>query len=287
MDIRFLDSFVAVMDCGSIAGAARRLNLSAAGVTQRLRALESSLGHPLVARVGRTVGPTASGLAILPHARAMIEQARDLRAIAARDEPAGQIRVGATASSLTGLMPGIIARVGARYPRIEYFIRPGASADLYQAVHAGDLDAALIVKPQFAIPKSMGWRTLRREPLVLIAPRGTRLDDPHRVIRSHRFIRYDRNQWGGQIVDRYLTENGLKVSEWLELDALDAIAALVDRGLGVAILPDWSPPWPAGLRLETALLKEGGTRHTGVLWNIPGPRITAVNAFVQACQEQG
>jgi hypothetical protein len=27
-------------------------------------------------------------------------------------------------------------------------------------------------------------------------------------------------------------------------DALDAIAVLVDRGLGVSILPDWAPPWP-------------------------------------------
>lgn len=126
MDIRFLESFVTVADCGSIAEAARRLNLTPAAVAQRQRTLEQDLGHSLVTRVGRTVRPTASGLAVVKHARALIESAR-LRAIATNGEPAGQLRLGATATSLTGLLPDIIARLSTRYPRIEYFIRPSSS----------------------------------------------------------------------------------------------------------------------------------------------------------------
>lgn len=283
MDIRFLESFVTVADCGSIAEAARRLNLTPAAVAQRLRSLEQDLGQALVTRVGRNVRPTASGQAVLSHARNLIVATRDLRAIAANDEPAGQLRLGATATSLTGLLPKIIARLRARYPRIEYFIRPASSVDLYHAVLAGELDAAVIVQPQFQIPKATGWLMLRNEPLVLIAPEGVRLDDPHTIITSHPFIRYDRNQWGGQIVDRYLRQHALKVHEWLELDALDAIAALVSRGLGVAIVPDWAPPWPDGLRLNKKLLPDGGARQSGVLWNKSTPRIPAVRAFVEMC----
>jgi DNA-binding transcriptional LysR family regulator len=283
MDIRFLESFVAVADCGSIAEAARRLNLTPAALAQRLRALEQDLGHSLVTRVGRTVRPTASGLAVLHHAREVIEGARALRAIAANDEPAGLLRLGATATALTGLMPDIISRLSGRYPRIEFFIRPGSSADLYHGVLAGDLDAALIVRPQFPMPKSTDWLTLRQEPLVLIAPEGIGLDDPHAAIERHPFIRYDRNQWGGQIVDRYLRQHRLKVREWLELDALDAIAALVNRGIGVAIVPDWAPPWPDRLRLQKRLLEGGGVRQTGVLWSRSGARTAAVQAFVGIC----
>lgn len=283
MDIRFLESFVTVADCGSIAEAARRLNLTPAALAQRLRCLEQDLGQALVTRVGRTVRPTASGLAVLSHARDLIEGTRDLRAIAANDEPAGQLRLGATATSLTGLLPEIIARLSARYPRIEYFVRPASSVDLYHAVLAGDLDAAIIVRPQFQMPKATGWLVLRNEPLVLIAPEGVALDDPQAVIAQHPFIRYDRNQWGGQIVDRYLRQHALKVREWLELDALDAIAALVSRGLGVAIVPDWAPPWPAGLRLGKKILPGGGGRQSGVLWSRSGPRMPAVQAFVDIC----
>lgn len=285
MDIRFLESFIVVADCGSIAEAARRLNLTPAALSQRLRTLEQDLDHSLVIRVGRTVQPTASGLAVLGHARKLIEAARDLRAIAAQDEPAGQLRLGAVATSLTGLLPDIIARLRERHPRIEYFIQPAASVDLYHGVIAGELDAALIVRPQFAMPKSAGWITLRQEPLVLIAPMGIKADDPKRMIETHPFIRYDRNQWGGQIVDRYLRTNVLKVQEWLELDALDAIAGLVSRGLGVAIVPDWAPPWPNNLHLRKIALPKAGGRETGVLWNLSGARIAAIQAFVQACSD--
>ncbi|HEY0121387.1 MAG TPA: LysR family transcriptional regulator [Rhizobium sp.] len=285
MDIRFLESFVTVADCGSIAEAARRLNLTPAAVAQRLRSLEQDLGQSLVARVGRTVRPTASGLAVLPHARTLIEGARELQAIAANDEPAGQLRLGVIATSLTGLLPEIIARLSERYPRIEYFIEPGSSVDMYHGVLNGAFDAAMIVRPQFPMPKSTSWLTLREEPLVLIAPEGVALDDPHAVIANHPFIRYDRNQWGGQIVDRYLSKHNLKIREWVELDALEAIAALVNRGLGVAIVPDWAPPWPEGLRLGKKRLPEAGGRQTGIVWSLSGPRSPAIRAFVDICAE--
>lgn len=283
MDIRFLESFVTVAECGSIAEAARRLNLTPAALAQRLQSLEQTLGQPLVMRAGRTVRPTSSGLAILPHARALIEAARDLASIAADDEPAGQLRLGATATSLTGLLPEIVGKLSSRYPRVEYFVRPGASIELYHAVLSGKVDAALIVQPQFAIPKSTDWLAMRGEPMVLIAPEGTPLDDPHAVITGNPFIRYDRNQWGGSIVDRYLRQNQLKVQELLELDALDAIAALVNRGLGVAIVPDWAPPWPEGLKLAKKVLIDAGIRQIGVFWNRSGPRNVVVQAFVDIC----
>lgn len=282
MDIRFLETFITVADCGSIAEAARRLNRTPAAIAQRLRALEQDLGHPLVMRSGRTIQPTAEGLAILGHARALVEGARDLRALAAQDVPTGQLRLGATATALTGLLPSIIMDLSASYPALEYFVQPGSSADLYHRLLEGDLDAAIIVRPQFAIPKSVGWLTIRDEPLVFITRQDAAPDDPHPAIRQSRFIRYDRNQWGGQLVDRYLRDHGLAVREWLELDALDAIAASVDKGLGVAIVPDWAPPWPEGLRLRKTLLP-GYMRHTGVIWRLSGARQAAVSAFVRAC----
>lgn len=285
MDTRFLESFVAVVDCGSIAEAARRLNLTPAALAQRLRTLEQNLGHSLVMRAGRHVRPTASGLAILEPTRRLIENARDLRAIAALDVPAGQLRLGAIATSLTGLLPEIIARLRDRHPRIEYYIRPDSSVNLYHGVVEGELDAAMMVLPQFTVPKSTGWITLRHEELVLIAPCDLINDDIHELLTNHPFIRYDRNQWGGQIVDRYLRQNGIKVQEWLELDALDAISGMVSRGLGVAIVPDWSPPWPEGLRLRKHYLPEAGGRQVGVLWNRSGARIAALQAFVAACED--
>lgn len=284
MDTRFLETFMIVAECGSIAEAARRLNMTSAAVAQRLRALEAELGQTLVVRAGRTVRPTAAGNAVQLHAPDLLRAARDLRSIAANDQPAGQLRIGATATALTGIVPDVIASLRTRYTQIDYFLQPGSSAELYRAVLDGKLDVALIIQPPFPVPKAFDWTTMRQESLLLIAPEGLAISDVHSTIIGQPFIRYDRSQWGGQVVDRYLRRHSLVVQEWAELDALEAIAALVNRGLGVALVPDWPPPWPEGLNLQKVLVADGELRCMGVLSANSGPRVAVAQVFVQACK---
>src|SRR5260370_1832749 len=87
MDTRFLDSFVTVVDSGSIAEAARRLKLTPTAVAQRIRALESEIGVDLVVRSGRTVQPTEAGAAILARARMFLGEVRDLKSLPAPHIP--------------------------------------------------------------------------------------------------------------------------------------------------------------------------------------------------------
>ena len=69
MDTRFLQSFVTVVECGSMAEAARRLDLTPAAIAARIRTLEEDMGVPLVERSGRVVKPTQAGLQILDQSR--------------------------------------------------------------------------------------------------------------------------------------------------------------------------------------------------------------------------
>src|SRR5215467_13641319 len=85
MDTRFLDSFVAVVDNGSIAEAARRLNLTPTAVAQRIRTLEIEVGSRLIIRSGRTVRSTEAGVAILDRARSVLGDIRDLKSVGASD----------------------------------------------------------------------------------------------------------------------------------------------------------------------------------------------------------
>src|SRR5262249_16053458 len=131
MDTRFLESFITVVDNGSVAEAARRLNLTPAGVAKRVRALEGEIGARLVIRSGRTVRPTEAGAAILGRARDFLEEARDLKSIAANDRPSGELRVAASQSVLFGLLPGILTLLTKKYPEIEVHITRGAAAEIY------------------------------------------------------------------------------------------------------------------------------------------------------------
>src|SRR5262249_61897569 len=79
MDTRFLETFLMVVENGSIAEAARRLNLTSAAVALRLQTLERDIGAHLLFRSGRTVRPTEAGRAILRRARNFLRDMRDLK----------------------------------------------------------------------------------------------------------------------------------------------------------------------------------------------------------------
>ena len=288
MDTQFLETLKIVIDSGSFAEAGRQLNLTPAAVAQRVRAVEVEIGTALVSRFGRTVQPTAAGAAITARIGSLLGQVRDLKARAAGELVIGELRLGAIATAVTGLIPQVLKDLTARHPQIEVYVMPGTSGDLYQRVTDGDLEVAVIVQPSFEDPKTLAWRTLREEPLVVIAPAGLPMDDPHALLMQQPFIRYDHNHWGGRLADNYLRQAGIRPRERFELDALDAIAVLVDRGLGVSLVPDWAPPWPAGLSLNKTLAPmPGHTRHIGVVWRRASARTGLINAFLDETQPLG
>ena len=137
MDTRFLESFVCVVELGSIAAAARRLDLTPASVAQRLRSLEADIGSQLVVRSGRTVKPTIAGTRVMAHAHNVLREERDLRSAAsATDLPAGPLRLGTTPTGMTGMLPPILKDWIARYPAVEVYIEPAATVLLHARVLA-------------------------------------------------------------------------------------------------------------------------------------------------------
>jgi DNA-binding transcriptional LysR family regulator len=282
MDTKFLDSFVTVVDHGSIAEAARRLNLTPGAVAQRVRALEHEIGARLLIRSGRTVKPTEAGAAILSRTRSFLREVRDIKSVAAGDVPSGQLRLGAFQTALSGLLPNIVASMAVKYPQVELYLVRASPPELYAKVLAGDLDASVILQPPFAIPKACAWLMLGEEPFIVLTPASLRARNPHAVLASEPFIRLDRAAWTGRMVDRYLRQTGIRPRERFELDALEAVAVMVDRGLGVSLVPDWAPPWPEGLSIRKMPLPGRGiTRRIGVIWTRASDRLRLVHAFLE------
>jgi len=282
MDTRFLETFLLAIDNGSIAEAARRLNLTAAAVAKRIRALENDIGAPLVRRSGRTIRPTRAGMAIIEHAKRFLAQARDFKSLAATDHPSGELRLGAFQSALTGLLPDILKSIGKKYPQIEVHIMRGTHEQLYGKVIEGELDAAIIVLPPFAIPKGFDWRLLREEPLTVLASSSVASRDAHAILASEPFIRLTRNSWTGRLVDLYLRKAGIEPLERIEIGGVEAITVMVDRGLGVSLLPDWAPPWPEGLSLVKLSVPDASfTRRIGLIWARASLRLPLVHALLE------
>ena len=282
MDTQFLNTFVVVADRGSMAAAARVLNITPAAVAQQIRTLERELGAPLIARAGRTVSLTEEGSRILQRARDLLRDVADMRSVANDSEVSGELRLGACPTALAGMLPDILARMVDAFPQINVYIRPGYSAELYRAVETGELDAAVVLQAPYNLPKTCDWQLLREEPLVMIAPARLAGRDPHALLRSEPLIRYDRNQWGGRVADDYLRRAGIVPRERFELNGLNAIAVMVDRGLGVSLVPDWARPWPEGLDLvRIPLPLPSEPRRIGMVWSRSTVRIRLVTVLLQ------
>ncbi|APG05033.1 LysR family transcriptional regulator [Luteibacter rhizovicinus DSM 16549] len=282
METQFLNTFITVADHGSMAAAARLLNITPAAVAQQIRTLEREIGATLIARVGRTVSVTEEGSRILQRSRDVLRNVADLRSVANESGVSGELRLGACPTALAGMLPDVLARMVETFPRINVFIKPGYSVDLYNDVEKGDLDAAVVLQAPFPLPKTCEWQLLREEPLIVLAPRALAGRDPHELLATEPLIRYDRNQWGGRQADDYLRAHGIVPRERFELNALNAIAVMVDRGLGVSLVPDWAKPWPEGLDLvRMPLPNSSEPRRIGIVWSRSSVRVRLVTVLLQ------
>jgi DNA-binding transcriptional LysR family regulator len=239
MDLAFLESLIHVVESGSIAQAARIQHLTSAAVRQRVNALERELGISLLTRSGHTCVPTSACNALLPRARNLVRDGLMLRDDVDATGLSGTLRIGAISTALTGLMPKALHALAKKVPKLTPFLKPGSSSELYNAVVAGELDAAITVSPPFALPKTIVATTLRREPLLFISKR-TSSESIKQQLSTNAYIRYDAAAWGGRFAQQYVLDQKIQPQLLCDLDGLEAITLMVAEGLGVSLIPQWS-----------------------------------------------
>lgn len=281
MDTTFLQTFLLVVDTGSMSEAARRLDLTPAAVAQQLRAIERELGTTLVARAGRTVQPTEAGQRLAGQARILIREFSGLRALVNDEYATGELRIGTINTALHSLLPETLARFVKLYPQVKVFIMSAHSHELYEAVRQGDLDAAVCLHPQFTLPKTIEWEQLREEPLVVLAPPRLAKSHPHTLLREQPLLRYDRRLGGGKQADRYMRKLSITPHERLELSSLLAIAMMVEQGMGVSLVPDIASPLMTSLNVKRLPLPEElEPRRFGILWRRASVRIRLIRVLL-------
>jgi DNA-binding transcriptional LysR family regulator len=120
-DWALVKSFLAVLDAGSLMGAARRVGGRQPTLSRHVAELEAQLGAPLFERTGRGVVPTPAALAIADAARQM-EQGADALAralVGQRSQTTGTVRITTSMVAATYLLPPVLAALHAQEPGIQ------------------------------------------------------------------------------------------------------------------------------------------------------------------------
>jgi DNA-binding transcriptional LysR family regulator len=176
MEVDDIRAFVAVADAGSVSAAARELFLTQPAVTRRLQRLEDALGAPLLDRRRRPFALTRAGQAAVERCRGLLVSLQELRTVAGRDEPGGELRV-AVAHALTELtMAGPVDEAQRRFPRVALRLSTGWSRDLLERVRARAVDAAFLLLPEGeALPAGVTGVRVADERLLVVSGRTRRL----------------------------------------------------------------------------------------------------------------
>jgi DNA-binding transcriptional LysR family regulator len=120
-DWTLVRSFLAVLDAGSLMGAARRLGAQQPTLSRHVAELEAQLGLPLFERTGRGVVPTAAALAVADAARQMQDGAEQLGRSLQRQREAtsGTVRISTSAVAAVWLLPPVLAALQQAEPGIQ------------------------------------------------------------------------------------------------------------------------------------------------------------------------
>ncbi|MCI2046270.1 MAG: LysR family transcriptional regulator [Faecalibacterium sp.] len=168
MEIRQLTYFTAVVEEGTVTGAAKRLNMTQPPLTAQLHALESELGCRLFAHEGRRLRLTEAGHAFYQRAHTILGlcDAAEGEMSEYRQGTAGTLRLGVVSSVSSTVFLAWLGRFSAQYPAVRYDLSAGNTYQLLTQLGAGQIDIALARTP-FSAPE-LTVLPLRREAMLAV-----------------------------------------------------------------------------------------------------------------------
>jgi DNA-binding transcriptional LysR family regulator len=145
--LRQLEYLIACIDHGSIAGAAKSLNVSQPTVSIALAKLEVQMGAQLLLRHhSQGISATASAKNILHSARALLIHATDLQRqiMMTGSSISGELNLGSFTTLASAVLPRIVNAISSEYPDIKLKISEGTQEKLIEGLHTGRLEMALL-----------------------------------------------------------------------------------------------------------------------------------------------
>jgi len=172
MNIEDVRAFVAVVDRGSVARAALRLNLTQPAISRRVQRLEQALGVTLLDRDQKPARPTKAGEAAYQRCLAVLRAAETLARESRAELPAGPLRIGISLGIAESVFVPALDAIRDNHPQLLLHLVSGGSIELRKQVADGTLDAAIgMARPDRPIDEP-GAEKLGIERVCVVAGNG-------------------------------------------------------------------------------------------------------------------
>ncbi|MFT4257112.1 MAG: LysR substrate-binding domain-containing protein [Pseudoxanthomonas sp.] len=170
MNLRDLKYLIALADLKHFGKAAAASFVSQPTLSTQIRKLEEELGVALVERAPRKVMLTPAGRDAAERARRIVAEVEQMKEAARRsqDPEAGSVRLGLFPTLGPYLLPHVVPRLRARFPKLELLLVEEKSDVLLARLREGTLDAGLLALPVH--DEQMHVEPLFEEPFLLAVP---------------------------------------------------------------------------------------------------------------------
>jgi LysR family transcriptional activator of glutamate synthase operon len=265
MDVDRLRAFVAVARARRFTRAATALGVSQPSLSRRVQQLEEDVGAKLVVRTPSGVVLTNAGERFLPHAeRALASVDAGRNAIdELSGEPRGSVALGTQQTISAYVLPPVLARFHARYPSIYLRLREAPTEQVEERLAAGEFDLGLMNLPVRRL--ELAVQKLWQEDYVLVVPAGHRLASLGRAVALAEAAEEPLVIIAGIAPTNALfaacDERGVQPRVVAEADNLEAVRRMVERGMGVYLLPRTMAQAADVRRLRSVDIARGGLRR--------------------------
>ena len=235
-----MQGFLEVARRGNVSRAAEAIYVSQPTLTARLHALESELGDKLFVRTRQGMRLTDAGRAFLPYAERATQAVKEGREAIAElsSGSAGHLILASAPAVSTYVLPPLLERFAAAHPRVEVAVRTGHSEEVLQAVLKSEV--------QLGLGRELRHHDIQlipfyEEELVLMVAPGHHFAERASVsmadLAGEQLILFDRTSSYYELTQASFASAGLTPRGMFELDNIEAAKKMVERRLGVALLP--------------------------------------------------
>lgn len=238
MNFRQLQTFVEIVNLGSFAAAAKKLNATQSTISARIQELEQDLGVTLFDRSQRKASVTAKGRELIGYAeRALALQDDIRRQIGPSEGLSGLIRVGVAELVAMTWLPRFAATLRERYPQVTLELDISLTSPLRNRLIAGDLDIAFIPGPAFDV----GLTTRSVGSVQFVWMSGAEFQPPRETLAASdfsdlRLLSLGENSVHFETVSTWLAESGSTQRPDL-CNSMTVLAMLTAAGVGISLLP--------------------------------------------------
>ncbi|CAI2336840.1 LysR family transcriptional regulator [Vibrio parahaemolyticus] len=291
MNLRQLEVFYAIMQAGTVSGAARLLHVSQPNVTRVLAHTEQQLGFALFERVKGRLVPTQEAKALLPEAEKVYQQLGQFRSLTNKVKQGTQhLRVGAPPVLAAHLLAPTVALLSKEHG-ISFELLTANRDELCSGLLKHELDVAIAFGEE--TPPALMGHVLLKENLALIAPKSAAIPAEKTVILeeliSHDLpiIGLDSRDPLGLLLHQTLSARDEHYQHVITVRSYSAAAELVKHQAGFAIVDPWTTKqYRQDDAVSVHALEPNMSFSVSILFAEHTPQSIATKQFITALKQQ-